>query len=152
MPFTGWEASPGPLSFCTSCSWCQGKVCRPARPASVRVSPRARAAPGWAHRPATRRAVRGGQPAPVSLALLEMPTAGPPAWVPRGSPGPGARRACYEEDRQRNICTWGCDNTSVDFFFFTSHLRCLQSEFYYYFFFVIPLSLLKGECVFLWEE
>lgn len=35
------------------------------------------------------------------------------------------------------------------FSFFISHQICLQSEFY---FFVIPLSLLKGECVFLWEE
>lgn len=57
---------------------------------------------------------------------------------------PLTRRTC-----RRIICTWGYDNTNDFFFFFTSHLRCLQSELY---FFVIPLSLLKGECVFLWEE
>lgn len=133
MPFTGWEGSPGLLSFCTSCSECQGQVCRPARPASVRVSPRARAAPGWVHRPATRRAVRGGQPAPVSLALLEMPAAGPPAWVPRSSLAqalgvPVTRRT------GRGYFAHGAVITLVlIFFFFTSHLRCLQSEFYYFF-------------------
>lgn len=42
----------------------------------------------------------------------------PPAWVPRSSLAQALGHACYKEDLQRIICTWGCDNTSVDFFFF----------------------------------
>lgn len=102
------------------------------------------------HRHATRRAARGGKADPSLVGPLERSAGGGSSLGTGKQPDQGIRACLLQEGPAEGSFAHGAVITlMLIFFFFTSHQRCLQSEFY---FFVIPLSLLKGECVFLWEE
>lgn len=134
--------------FCTSCSYCRGRSAD-MRPCSLgwEVS----WAPWWACR---RRAARGGQAGPVcrprsyvplpAACRLPQPGCGEAASLEHPLGVPVTSSTCG-----RLICTWSCDNTNVVFSLFYKSSEMFAK---WVLFFVIPLSLLKGEYVFLWEE